>query len=80
MMSFFTASRVESSPEEFSDLTDREREILSLIARGESNAEIAANLSISVKTVRNHLSNIFNKLQVADRTQAAIKARDAGLG
>jgi len=80
MMSFFTSSRAEAFPEEFSDLTDREREILTLIARGKSNTEIADSLFISVKTVRNHLSNIFNKLQVADRTQAAIKARDAGWG
>jgi len=80
MMNFFTASRTAASYETFSDLTDREREILSLIARGESNATIAESLSISVKTVRNHVSNIFNKLQVADRAQAALRARDAGLG
>ncbi|HSR33455.1 MAG TPA: LuxR C-terminal-related transcriptional regulator, partial [Anaerolineae bacterium] len=54
--------------------------ILSLIARGESNADIAGALTISVKTVRNHVSNIFNKLQVADRAQAVIRAREAGLG
>jgi DNA-binding NarL/FixJ family response regulator len=80
MMNFFTASRAVVPPETFSDLTDREHEVLTLIARGESNAEIAESLSISVKTVRNHVSNIFNKLQVADRAQAAIRARDAGLG
>ena len=80
MMNFFTASRAVVPPETFSDLTDREHEVLVLIARGESNAEIAESLSISVKTVRNHVSNIFNKLQVADRAQAAIRARDAGLG
>lgn len=64
----------------FPDLTDREREILTLIAAGSTNAEIAQELAISLKTVRNHVSNIFNKLQVADRTQAAIRAREAGLG
>jgi DNA-binding NarL/FixJ family response regulator len=80
MMSFFSANRAAAAPETFSDLTEREIEILALIARGESNADIAGHLSISVKTVRNHVSNIFNKLQVADRTQAAIRARDAGLG
>jgi DNA-binding NarL/FixJ family response regulator len=80
MMSFFAASRRTIPEEAFSDLTDREREILSLMARGESNAEIAHALTISVKTVRNHVSNIFNKLQVADRAQAVIRAREAGLG
>jgi DNA-binding NarL/FixJ family response regulator len=67
-------------PELFPDLTVREREVLSLIAGGYNNAEIAKQLVISGKTVRNHVSNIFNKLQVADRAQAIIRARDAGLG
>lgn len=64
----------------FPDLTEREREVLARIARGRSNAQIADELSISLKTVRNHASNVFSKLQVADRTQAAIRAREAGLG
>ena len=64
----------------FPELTEREREVLDLLARGMSNAEIAGTLVISHKTVRNHVSNIFNKLQVADRAQAIIRARDAGLG
>jgi DNA-binding NarL/FixJ family response regulator len=64
----------------FADLTDREREILDLVARGLDNASIAASLFISTKTVSNHLSNIFTKLQVADRAQAIVKAREAGLG
>jgi DNA-binding NarL/FixJ family response regulator len=64
----------------FPELTEREREVLAYIARGETNAEIAEGLSISLKTVRNHVSNIFTKLQVVNRAQAAIKARDAGLG
>ena len=64
----------------FSDLTEREREILSLIAVGRTNAEIAADLRLSLKTVSNHVSNIFNKLQVVDRAQAVLRARQAGLG
>ncbi|HEX5688667.1 MAG TPA: LuxR C-terminal-related transcriptional regulator [Roseiflexaceae bacterium] len=64
----------------FPDLTEREREILTLIAQGRSNADIAAALVISLKTVRNYISSIFGKLQVADRAQAIVRARDAGLG
>ena len=64
----------------FAELTDREMEILDLIACGLNNHEIARRLHIAVKTVSNHISNIFNKLQVVDRAQAIIKAREAGLG
>lgn len=64
----------------FPDLTDREREVLDLIAAGENNQEISEHLHISAKTVSNHISNIFSKLQVTDRAQAIIKARQAGLG
>jgi DNA-binding NarL/FixJ family response regulator len=64
----------------FPSLTDREREVLELVAAGKGNAAIAHNLMISLKTVRNHVSNIFAKLQVTDRSQAIVKARDAGLG
>jgi DNA-binding NarL/FixJ family response regulator len=67
-------------PVAFPELSEREREVLELIARGHNNAEIAARLSLSGKTVRNHVSNIFAKLQVADRAQAIIRARDKGLG
>ena len=63
----------------FPDLTDREREVLRLIAQGVNNRDIAAQLTISSKTVSNYISNIFNKLQVADRAQAIVKAREAGL-
>jgi len=80
MMEFFTSSRAVIPAETFPELTEREREVLDLIAQGKSNANIAKMLVISVKTVRNHVSNIFNKLQVTDRAQAAIRARDAGLG
>lgn len=73
------AASVTAAPDAFSDLTEREMEVLTLMARGQSNADIAAALCISVKTVRNHVSNIFNKLQVVDRAQAVIRARESGL-
>lgn len=79
LASFFSAPRHATVPA-FPELTDREREVLRLLAQGHTNQEIAAKLVISNKTVRNHLSNIFSKLQVADRVQAIIRARDAGLG
>ncbi|GIH26892.1 DNA-binding response regulator [Acrocarpospora phusangensis] len=64
----------------FPALTDREREVLDLIATGRSNGEIARRLHLSDKTIRNHVSAIFAKLQVADRSQAIVRAREAGLG
>lgn len=64
----------------FAELTEREREVLGLIARGFTNSVIAERLVISPKTVRNYITEIFSKLQVADRAQAIIRARDAGLG
>src|SRR5215217_1718131 len=64
----------------FPELTEREEEILSLVAQGKINQQIAKELFVSLKTVRNHVSNIFLKLQVADRAQAVIRAREAGLG
>jgi DNA-binding NarL/FixJ family response regulator len=79
LVHFFAASHLEYDPV-FPELTGREREILDLIARGENNAEIAQRLVLSPHTVRNHISNIFSKLQVADRAEAIIRARDAGLG
>jgi DNA-binding NarL/FixJ family response regulator len=63
----------------FLELTEREREILTLIAQGRSNAQIAEELFLSLKTVRNHVSNIFGKLQVVDRAQTAARSRGAGL-
>ncbi len=63
----------------FPELTDREREVLVLIAQGHTNAAIAEKLVLSSKTVRNHVSTIFSKLQVASRAEAIIRARDAGL-
>jgi DNA-binding NarL/FixJ family response regulator len=79
LMTFF-ASGGSGPPAAFPELTDRERQILELVAQGASNAAIAAALTLSQKTVRNHVSNIFTKLRVADRAQAVIRARDAGLG
>jgi DNA-binding NarL/FixJ family response regulator len=64
----------------FPQLTTREREILDLVARGLDNTSISRRLALSPKTVRNHLSNVFTKLQVVDRSQAIIRAREAGLG
>ncbi|WP_084965834.1 response regulator transcription factor [Thermoactinospora rubra] len=64
----------------FPQLTSREREILALVAAGRSNAQIASALYLSPKTVRNNVSNIFAKLHVADRAEAIVRARDAGLG
>lgn len=64
----------------FPDLTDREREVLELIAAGRNNQEISNELYLSLKTVRNYVSNIFVKLRVADRAQAIVRAREAGLG
>ena len=64
----------------FPQLTAREREILDLVAAGRTNAQIAAALYLSPKTVRNNVSSVFAKLQVADRAEAIIRAREAGLG
>jgi DNA-binding NarL/FixJ family response regulator len=63
----------------FPDLTEREREVLALIAQGLTNSAIAERLVLSPKTIRNYITEIFSKLQVADRAQAIIRARDAGL-
>lgn len=80
LMRFFSAPKPVAAPEAFPDLTAREREILGLITQGRTNQEIANKLFLSTKTVRNHISNIFAKLQVADRSQAIVRARDAGFG
>ncbi len=64
----------------FPQLTAREREILELLAAGRSNGQIASALFLSPKTVRNNVSNVFAKLQVADRAEAIVRAREAGLG
>lgn len=72
------ASRTASSA--FPELTSREHEVLDLLARGLDNHAIGRRLNVNEKTVRNHVSNVFTKLQVVDRPQAIVKARDAGLG
>ena len=78
MMSFFS-TRPDLPIDIFPELTESERNVLRLMAQGTSNEAIALQLSLSSKTVRNYVSNIFGKLQVADRAQAIVKARDAGL-
>jgi DNA-binding NarL/FixJ family response regulator len=79
LMQYFAAPR--PTPRDlFPELTEREREILELIAQHRTNPEIAERLYLSQKTVRNNVSNIFAKLQVADRAEAIIRAREAGLG
>ena len=80
LMDFFAAPKPASPTEAFPELSPREVEILDLIAQGHTNAKIAARLHLSPKTVGNHISHIFTKLQVADRAHAIIRAREAGLG
>jgi DNA-binding NarL/FixJ family response regulator len=80
LMDFFSAPKPASPEETFPELSAREVEILDLIAQGHSNAKIAGRLFLSPKTVGNHISHIFTKLQVADRAHAIIRAREAGLG
>ena len=79
LMNFFVGMRPHASATLFPELTEREREVLALIGQGRNNSQIANRLVISQKTVRNHVSNIFSKLQVADRAAAIIRAREAGL-
>ncbi|HEX9438120.1 MAG TPA: response regulator transcription factor [Roseiflexaceae bacterium] len=79
VLDFFAATRPAVHKEVFPTLTEREREILHLIAQGHTNADIARELALSAKTVGNYVSNIYSKLQVADRAEAIIRARDAGL-
>jgi len=80
MIGFFEAAASAASATPFPDLTMREREILDLVARGRSNQQIAAQFDLSIKTVRNHVSSVFTKIQVVDRAQAIVKAREAGIG
>jgi DNA-binding NarL/FixJ family response regulator len=80
LIDFFATPLSSEPPIPFPDLTDRERTILTLIAQGRSNTEIADTLVISTKTVRNYISSIFSKLDVADRAHAIVRAREAGLG
>lgn len=80
VIEYFSAPQVAGPPLAFPELTEREREVLDLIAAGRGNEWIARTLVLSPKTVRNHVSNIFHKLQVADRAEAIVRAREAGLG
>jgi len=84
MIQYFSASYARQSkkeqPNEFTELTEREREILDLIAQGHNNTVIASKLSLSIKTVQNYVSSILTKLQVVDRAQAIVRAREAGFG
>jgi len=76
----FNSPRPTRTHAAFPNLTDREREILDLLAAGRSNGQIARDLDLSPKTVANYASTIFAKLQVTDRAEAIIRAREAGLG
>lgn len=80
LINYFGQKSISTSSKIFPELTEREREILELIAQGLTNPAIAERLVLSPKTVRNHVSNIFSKLQVGDRAQAIIQAREAGIG
>jgi DNA-binding NarL/FixJ family response regulator len=79
MLEFFAHAQTRPAAV-FPQLTDRERDVLDLVPQGLNNGRIARRLSISEKTVRNHVSNIFTKLAVVDRAQAVIRAREGGLG
>jgi DNA-binding NarL/FixJ family response regulator len=78
-MGLFSTERSQT-PQAFSKLTEREREILVMIAQGRNNAEISAELFLSLKTAQNHVSNVFRKLQVADSGRRLQSAREAGQG
>ncbi len=80
LAAFFRGDAGSRAPAPFPELTLRETEVLDLIARGFTNQEMASHFGVSLKTVQNHVSNVLAKLHVVDRTQAAIRAREAGLG
>lgn len=80
VLDYFTSPRPAATAVAFPQLTDREREILDLIAQGHGNQDIARRLVLTHSTVRNYVSSIFSKLQVAGRAQAIVQARRAGLG
>jgi DNA-binding NarL/FixJ family response regulator len=76
---FEHASRAAQPPQQFEELTEREREVLRRMASHQSNAVIARELGISDKTVRNHVSNVLTKLRAVDRAEAIVRARESGL-
>jgi DNA-binding NarL/FixJ family response regulator len=80
LMGFFASPPANIPAPTFPELTEREREVLELLAQGYTNAAIASRLFLSPKTARNYVPSIFGKLQVADRTEAIMRARQAGLG
>jgi DNA-binding NarL/FixJ family response regulator len=80
ILEYFSATVPHQPPTAFSELTEGERVVLDLIAAGHNNATIAQKLVLSPKTVRNRVSSIFSKLQCADRAEAIVKGREAGLG
>ena len=80
LVQFFSVPRSDRFAEAFPQLTDREREVLRLLADQRTNPEISARLSLSPKTVRNHVSNVIAKLQVATRAEAVVRAREAAPG
>jgi DNA-binding NarL/FixJ family response regulator len=79
-LAFFASPAGGRAARPFPELTDREVEILQLVGQGMSNTAIARRLTLADKTVRNHVSSVFAKLRVTDRSQAIIRAREAGLG
>jgi DNA-binding NarL/FixJ family response regulator len=80
IVDFYPPAQPAGSAERFPQLTAREREVLGLIAQGLDNAQIAARLALSEKTVRNNITHIFDKIQVENRSQAIVLAREHGLG
>lgn len=80
MMTYFARGAQSTADLRFPELTPREREVLELLAQGLTNTAIAERLVLSPKTIRNQVSNVFSKLQVASRSEAIVKAREAGLG
>jgi DNA-binding NarL/FixJ family response regulator len=80
LMEFFATPHASAPETVFPELTERERDVLGLLAQGYTNSAIAQRLSLSPKTARNYVSNIFSKLQVADRSEAIVRAREAGFG
>ena len=80
LVAYFRGLAAAPGREAFPQLTEREREVLSLVARGFDNRRIARELVLSDKTVRNHVSSVMTKLGVEDRAEAGERARNAGLG
>jgi DNA-binding NarL/FixJ family response regulator len=80
LTAFFQPSAPPRQPAPFPELTQRETEVLGLISRGMTNQEMASHFGVSLKTIQNHVANVLGKLHVVDRTQAAIRGREAGLG